>query len=132
MKERIAKECRSKEKIIRLILENEYLAASDIYKLTCDAHKGPSKLWADEISAYVRDHLRDPEMVEIYFPNLPPRPFSTVDLDTLIVINARKRQRKPDGRLKVCASKSLVNHLMNHESLICIVCIRYVQIKVVK
>ena len=77
IKERIAKECRSKEKIIRLILKNEYLAASDLYNLTCDDKGMPSKLWSDEISAYVRDHLRDPEMVEIYFPNLPPRPLST-------------------------------------------------------
>lgn len=83
IKERMAKECRSKEKIIRLILKNEYLAASDLYNLTCDEKGMPSKLWSDEISAYVRDHLRDPEMVEIYFPNLPPRPLSTNDLDIL-------------------------------------------------
>ena len=78
-KEKQAKEARSKEKIVRLLIEGEYLAASELYNNACgEKNNGmPPKLWADEMAVYVRDHLRDPEMVDIYFPNLPERPASS-------------------------------------------------------
>ena len=77
-KEKLAKEARAKEKIVRLLIEGEYLAASELYNNACDKNDGmPPKLWADEMALYVRDHFRDPEMVDIYFPNLPERPPSS-------------------------------------------------------
>ena len=79
-KEKAVKQAAAKEKIIKLILQEEYLAASDIYNISCDENGRPPKAWADEMAAYVRDHIRDEEQVEIYFPNLPKRPKSTLDL----------------------------------------------------
>ena len=105
-KERVAKECRSKEKIIRLILKGEYLAASDTYNKACDEKGMPPKLWSHEISAYVRDHIRDPETVDIYFPNLPPRPFSTVDLD---ILNSDKCEEDAKAAKRKVASMCIQN-----------------------
>ena len=52
-KEKLAKEARSKEKIIPLIVSGEYLAASDISSMGCDANGKPSQLWADEVALCV-------------------------------------------------------------------------------
>jgi len=79
-KEKAVKQAAAKEKIIKLILQEEYLAASDIYNMSCDDKGHPPEVWAEEMAAYVRDHIRDEEQVEIYFPNLPKRPKSTLDL----------------------------------------------------
>jgi len=78
-KEKAVKVATAKEKIIKLILQEEYFAASDIYEMSCEKGQ-PPEVWADEMAAYVRDHIRDEEMVEIYFPNLPKRPKSSQDL----------------------------------------------------
>jgi len=79
-KEKAVKVAAAKERIIKLILEEEYLAASDIYNMSCDEKGHPPEVWAEEMAAYVRDHIRDEETVEIYFPNLPKRPKSSQDL----------------------------------------------------
>ena len=79
-KEKAVKQAAAKEKIIKLILQEEYFAASDIYNISCDEKGHPPEVWAEEMAAYVRDHIRDEEQVEIYFPNLPKRPKSTLDL----------------------------------------------------
>ena len=110
-KERVAKECRSKERIIQLMLKNEYLAASDIYNKACDEKGMPPKLWSHEISAYVRDHIRDPETVEIYFPNLPPRPISTVHLD---ILNSEKCEEDAKAAKRKVESFSGIISSLNH------------------
>eukprot|EP00578_Thalassiosira_sp_NH16_P003488 CAMPEP_0181130566 /NCGR_PEP_ID=MMETSP1071-20121207/29938_1 /TAXON_ID=35127 /ORGANISM="Thalassiosira sp., Strain NH16" /LENGTH=240 /DNA_ID=CAMNT_0023216657 /DNA_START=1091 /DNA_END=1810 /DNA_ORIENTATION=- len=86
-KEKIVKEARSKEKIIRMLLEGEYQAASDIYNNMLDKNGSPPESWAEEVSVYVHDHIRDNEQVMIWFPNLPRRPVAADDLSTL---NAKK------------------------------------------
>lgn len=81
-KEKRAKEARDKEKILRLILEGEYLAASDMYNLV-RGDGSPPESFAEEVAVYVRDHIRDDEMVDIYFPNLPPRPIKASEVFSL-------------------------------------------------
>jgi len=81
--EKLAKEAKAKERVIRLLIENEYMAASDIYNKACDEDGKPPKSWAEEVAAYVRDHIRDDECVDIHFPNLPPRPIKAEDISML-------------------------------------------------
>ncbi|KAL7539910.1 hypothetical protein ACHAWF_006542 [Thalassiosira exigua] len=83
-KEKVAEEAQRKQKIIGLIVKTEYLAASDIYKMACAANaRTPPEAWANEVATYVRDHIRDDETVDLYFPNLPPRPAQSKDLSIL-------------------------------------------------
>ena len=82
----IAQEAREKEKIEKLLFRQEYLAASDFYKGACSRNGGvPPSSWAEELAIYVRDHIRDDEEVDIYFPNLPPRPSDSQAVDILNV-----------------------------------------------
>ena len=60
-------------------------------------------LYSDEVSCYVRDHIRDGEMVAIYFPNLPERPMVAKDVQMLDVeqceYDVLKARRKADEYL---------------------------------
>ena len=100
-KEKAVKQAAAKEKIIKLILQEEYLAASDIYNISCDENGRPPKAWADEMAAYVRDHIRDEEQVEIYFPNLPKRPKSTLDLKIRATTDIKDEAASARKKLKV-------------------------------
>mmetsp|Transcript_20684 Transcript_20684/g.42213 ORF Transcript_20684/g.42213 Transcript_20684/m.42213 type:complete len:794 (-) Transcript_20684:2841-5222(-) len=85
-KEALAQEAREKEKIEKLLFQQEYLAASDIYQGACSRNGGaPPSSWAEEVAIYVRDHIRDDEEVDIYFPGLPARPTDSQALDVLNV-----------------------------------------------
>ena len=84
----VLKEARWKEKIIKSLLVREYDTASHIYKKACTANSGvPPKSIADEIAMYIRDHIRDEDLVEIYFPNLPARP---ADSSQVMILNSDK------------------------------------------
>ena len=89
-KEKIAMEAQSKEKIICLIISGECLAASDNYSMGCDENGKPSQLWVDEVALYVRDHIRNDNMVTIYFPNLPPR---SVNLGKMTMLSIDKCEK---------------------------------------
>jgi hypothetical protein len=84
-KEKLAAETKTKEKIVRLLLVREYDAASEAYVKACDENGVPPQSWAREVAAYVRDHIRDDETVDIYFPGLPARPVRSRDLSILSV-----------------------------------------------
>ena len=43
----------------------------------------PPSAWAEEVSVYVHDHIRNDEEVDIYFPNLPPRSLNSSDVAML-------------------------------------------------
>ena len=104
-KEKAVKVAAAKERIIKLILEEEYLAASDIYNVSCDDKGQPPEVWADEMAAY-RDHIRDEEQVEIYFPILPKRPTSTLDLKIRATIDIEDEAASARKKLKsVTAAK---------------------------
>jgi hypothetical protein len=94
-----------KEKIVRLILRERYDVASECYEKARNRNGGdPPSSWAEEVACYVRDHIRDVEMVEIYFPRLPARPTLAEDVDMLNVEKceneAREAKRKADEYLK--------------------------------
>ena len=103
--EKIAVEAKEKEKIVRLILRERYDVASECYEKARNRNGGdPPSSWAEEVACYVRDHIRDVEMVEIYFPRLPARPTLAEDVDMLNVEKceneAREAKRKADEYLK--------------------------------
>jgi hypothetical protein len=80
-KEEMLQEAHTKEKIVRLIIRKEYNGASEIYNKACDKNNGrPPKSWAEEVATYVRDHIRDHDEVDIYFPNLPCRPVKSINV----------------------------------------------------
>lgn len=84
--EKLAEEAKEKEKIIRLVLDAQYDIASEYYNKACNRNGGePPSSWADEVSCYVQDHIRDEEVIEIYFPNLPERPVLAKDVQVLDV-----------------------------------------------
>jgi len=82
-KAKVARQARMKERIIRLLLQREYFAASDIYNQSCDDQGIPPKAWAEEVAVYVHDHIRNDEEVDIYFPNLPARSLNSSDVAML-------------------------------------------------
>ena len=85
-KEAIAQEAREKENIEKLLFRREYLAASDFYKAACSRNGGvPPSSWVVEMAIFVRYHIRNDEEVDIYFPNLPPRPCDGLVVDMLNV-----------------------------------------------
>lgn len=87
-KEKTLQDAHTKEKIVRLIIAKEYFGASEIYNKACDNNivKGwPPASWAEEVATYVRDHIRDDNEVDIYFPNLPRRPDKSTNVLTLVV-----------------------------------------------
>ena len=104
-KEKAVKVATAKERIIKLILEEEYLAASDIYNLSCDDKGQPPEVWAEEMAAYVRDHIRDEETVEIYFPNLPKRPKSSHDLKIRATTDIEEEAASARKKLKSVTAK---------------------------
>jgi hypothetical protein len=82
-KEKTLQEAHTKEKIVRLVIAKEYAGASEIYNKACDNNvvKGfPPPSWAEEVATYVRDHIRDDNEVEIYFPHLPRRPVKSLNV----------------------------------------------------
>ena len=103
--EKIADEAKEKEKIIRFVMQKQYDVASEYYNKACNRNGGdPPSSWAEEVACYVRDHIRDEEMVEIYFPCLPARPTLAEDVDMLNVEKceneAREAKRKADDYMK--------------------------------
>lgn len=103
--EKFAREAKEKEKIVRFILRGQYDVASEYYEKARNRNGGdPPSSWAEEVACYVRDHIRDSEMVEIYFPRLPARPTLAEDVDMLNVDKceneAREAKRKADEYLK--------------------------------
>jgi hypothetical protein len=82
-KEKTLQEAHTKERIVRLIIAKEYAGASEIYNKACDSNvfKGfPPASWAEEVATYARDHIREDNEVEIYFPHLPRRPVKSVNV----------------------------------------------------
>lgn len=70
----VAKEM--KAKILELLTKSEYEGASKVYNKARDEGSEPQKLWATEVARDVRRHIFDADEVNIYFPNLPPRPLA--------------------------------------------------------
>ena len=72
------------------------LAASDLYQPACKPWGGyPPTSWAIEVAAYIHDTVRDTDMVDIYFPNLPPRPTdSTSYLNQILNVDQCEKDAK--------------------------------------
>ncbi|KAL9188919.1 hypothetical protein ACHAXT_011409 [Thalassiosira profunda] len=104
-KEKRAKETQTKEKIVRLLLAGEYLAASDIYQKACDDKGMPPESFAQEIATYVWDHVRDEEMVMQYFPNLPARPAKSDEVKILSVAKCESEAKAAKRKYEEMAQK---------------------------
>ena len=107
-KEMIAREARSKEKIIRLLISGEYFAASDVYNNVCK-NGSPSKVWADEVSLYVYDHIRNEEQICVYFPGLPSRPKEAAYVSSLNVVKCEEEAVQAREKYEKVASTACLH-----------------------